>query len=139
MGGGDGGVLREVARHPGVETIDMCEIDSMVCEVSGRSNETGAGKAGKGSNDRHSFFHVLRGWQEVHVDTLMETHHLWGAHVCCTREMVFFQLSCVEAGAEAEAEAEAEAKSPEASSFYTKIVFFPFIHPHCNRKFFSLD
>lgn len=34
VGGGDGGVLREVARHPGVETIDMCEIDSMVCEVS---------------------------------------------------------------------------------------------------------
>lgn len=34
VGGGDGGVLREVARHPGVETIHMCEIDSMVCEVS---------------------------------------------------------------------------------------------------------
>lgn len=33
VGGGDGGVLREVARHPGVETIHMCEIDSMVCEV----------------------------------------------------------------------------------------------------------
>ncbi|CAM9160975.1 unnamed protein product [Pylaiella littoralis] len=36
VGGGDGGVLREVARHPGVETIHMCEIDSMVCEVSKR-------------------------------------------------------------------------------------------------------
>lgn len=34
MGGGDGGVLREVARHSGVEAIHMCEIDSMVCEVS---------------------------------------------------------------------------------------------------------
>lgn len=34
VGGGDGGVLREVARHRGVETIHMCEIDSMVCEVS---------------------------------------------------------------------------------------------------------
>lgn len=33
VGGGDGGVLREVARHPSVEIIHMCEIDSMVCEV----------------------------------------------------------------------------------------------------------
>ena len=30
VGGGDGGVLREVAKHPGVETIHMCEIDSQV-------------------------------------------------------------------------------------------------------------
>ncbi len=34
VGGGDGGVLREVARHPGVSEIHMCEIDSQVCEVS---------------------------------------------------------------------------------------------------------
>jgi len=34
VGGGDGGVLREVARHPGVEHIDMCEIDSMVVDVA---------------------------------------------------------------------------------------------------------
>lgn len=34
VGGGDGGVLREIARHPGVETIHMCEIDPMVVEVS---------------------------------------------------------------------------------------------------------
>lgn len=34
VGGGDGGVLREVARHSSVEIVDMCEIDSMVCEVS---------------------------------------------------------------------------------------------------------
>lgn len=33
VGGGDGGVLRELARHPGIETIHMCEIDPMVCEV----------------------------------------------------------------------------------------------------------
>jgi spermidine synthase len=31
IGGGDGGVLREVAKHPGVETIHMCEIDRQVC------------------------------------------------------------------------------------------------------------
>ena len=30
VGGGDGGVLREVAKHSGIETIHMCEIDRMV-------------------------------------------------------------------------------------------------------------
>ena len=30
IGGGDGGVLREVAKHKGVETIHMCEIDEQV-------------------------------------------------------------------------------------------------------------
>jgi spermidine synthase len=30
IGGGDGGVLREVAKHPGVEVIHMCEIDRQV-------------------------------------------------------------------------------------------------------------
>ncbi|KAK4779972.1 hypothetical protein SAY87_016078 [Trapa incisa] len=34
IGGGDGGVLREVARHTSVEQIDICEIDSMVIDVS---------------------------------------------------------------------------------------------------------
>ena len=34
IGGGDGGVLREVCLHPGVESITMCELDPMVCEVS---------------------------------------------------------------------------------------------------------
>jgi spermidine synthase len=33
IGGGDGGVLREVAKHPSVETIHMCEIDRQVCEL----------------------------------------------------------------------------------------------------------
>ena len=39
IGGGDGGVLREVARHSCVEQIDICEIDKMVVDVS-RNNET---------------------------------------------------------------------------------------------------
>ena len=30
IGGGDGGVLREVCKHPGVSTIHMCEIDRQV-------------------------------------------------------------------------------------------------------------
>ncbi|CAO2828813.1 unnamed protein product [Amaranthus hypochondriacus] len=34
IGGGDGGVLREVGRHPSVEHIDICEIDEMVVTVS---------------------------------------------------------------------------------------------------------
>ena len=34
VGGGDGGVLREVARHKGVEKICMCEIDEGVVNYS---------------------------------------------------------------------------------------------------------
>lgn len=34
IGGGDGGVLREVAKHPGVEEIIECEIDEGVIKVS---------------------------------------------------------------------------------------------------------
>lgn len=34
IGGGDGGVLREVARYSSVEQIDICEIDGMVVDVS---------------------------------------------------------------------------------------------------------
>ncbi len=33
VGGGDGGVLREVVKHAGVEEIHMCEIDRQVVEV----------------------------------------------------------------------------------------------------------
>lgn len=33
-GGGDGGTLREVLRHPGVERVDLCEIDEQVIEMS---------------------------------------------------------------------------------------------------------
>jgi spermidine synthase len=34
VGGGDGGVLREICRHSSVEQIDICEIDEMVINVS---------------------------------------------------------------------------------------------------------
>ncbi|WP_300458907.1 spermidine synthase [Desulfobacula sp.] len=34
IGGGDGGVLREVGRHDGVKIIDFCEIDEAVIDVS---------------------------------------------------------------------------------------------------------
>lgn len=36
IGGGDGGVLREIARHPGVEEIVICELDGDVIDVSKR-------------------------------------------------------------------------------------------------------
>ena len=34
VGGGDGGVLREVCKHSCVQNITMCEIDPLVCDVS---------------------------------------------------------------------------------------------------------
>jgi len=34
IGGGDGGILREVGRHDSVKTIDFCEIDEDVIKVS---------------------------------------------------------------------------------------------------------
>jgi spermidine synthase len=34
IGGGDGGLLREVLRHPAVQRVDMVEIDRQVVEVS---------------------------------------------------------------------------------------------------------
>ena len=36
IGGGDGGVVREVARHPGVLQIDVCELDAEVVDVCRR-------------------------------------------------------------------------------------------------------
>ena len=42
VGGGDGGVLREVAKHPEIERIVMCEIDEQVVECAKKyfSNST---------------------------------------------------------------------------------------------------
>ncbi|KAI1711937.1 spermine/spermidine synthase domain-containing protein [Ditylenchus destructor] len=34
IGGGDGGILREVLKHPSVENVTMCEIDEMVINVA---------------------------------------------------------------------------------------------------------
>jgi spermidine synthase len=33
VGGGDGGVLREITKHDSVESIDICEIDQLVIDV----------------------------------------------------------------------------------------------------------
>ena len=59
IGGGDGGVLREVAKHGGVEVIHMCEIDKMVrargstggCSAS-HVLWTAVGSANQTSHDR---------------------------------------------------------------------------------------
>ena len=34
VGGGDGGVVREVCRHASVASVDLAEIDGMVVDVS---------------------------------------------------------------------------------------------------------
>ena len=34
IGGGDGGILREVLKHPSVESVVQCEIDKLVIKVS---------------------------------------------------------------------------------------------------------
>ncbi len=34
IGGGDGGTVREVLKHPSVKKVELCEIDQRVCEVS---------------------------------------------------------------------------------------------------------
>ena len=34
IGGGDGGILREISRHSSVEQMDICEIDTMLIDVS---------------------------------------------------------------------------------------------------------
>ncbi|CAN0854852.1 Spermidine synthase [Linum grandiflorum] len=33
IGGGDGGILREISRHSSVETIDICEMDQLIIDV----------------------------------------------------------------------------------------------------------
>jgi spermidine synthase len=43
VGGGDGGTVREVLRHAGVEQVDLCEIDGMVIEQSRKWLPTIAG------------------------------------------------------------------------------------------------
>jgi spermidine synthase len=44
VGAGDGGLVREVLKHPGVEQVDWVEIDPMVIEVCGRHLGEGFGQ-----------------------------------------------------------------------------------------------
>lgn len=38
IGGGDGGILREISRHSSIQQIDICEIDTMLIDVSSHHN-----------------------------------------------------------------------------------------------------
>lgn len=44
IGGGDGGTVREVLKHPTVKNVDLCEIDALVIEASKMYLPTIAGK-----------------------------------------------------------------------------------------------
>lgn len=57
IGGGDGGVLREIARHPSVEQIVICEIDKDVIDVSKKYLPTLA----KGYDDPRVTVHIMDG------------------------------------------------------------------------------
>ena len=57
IGGGDGGVLREIARHPGVQEIVICEIDQGVIDVSKKYLPGLA----KGYDDPRVTVHVMDG------------------------------------------------------------------------------
>lgn len=57
IGGGDGGVLREVARHPGVEEIVICEIDEGVIDASKKYLPSLA----KGYDDPRVTVHIMDG------------------------------------------------------------------------------
>jgi spermidine synthase len=57
IGGGDGGVLREIARHPGVEEIVICELDADVIDVSKKYLPSLA----KGYDDPRVKVHIMDG------------------------------------------------------------------------------
>lgn len=61
IGGGDGGILREVARHGGVIGIDICEIDLEVIEVCKRFVPSMA----RGFDDPRVKLHVADGAEFV--------------------------------------------------------------------------
>mmetsp|Transcript_1350 Transcript_1350/g.1823 ORF Transcript_1350/g.1823 Transcript_1350/m.1823 type:complete len:304 (-) Transcript_1350:149-1060(-) len=62
IGGGDGGVLREIARHPGVEQIVICELDQGVIDVSKKYLPSLA----KGYDDPRVQVHVMDGNKFMH-------------------------------------------------------------------------
>lgn len=57
IGGGDGGILREIAKHPGVEEIVICEIDGDVIKYSKQYLPSLA----KGFEDPRVTVHVMDG------------------------------------------------------------------------------
>lgn len=57
IGGGDGGILREIAKHPGVKEIYICELDGDVIEYSKKYLPTLA----RGYDDPRVEVHVMDG------------------------------------------------------------------------------
>ncbi len=62
VGGGDGGTLREVLRHPCVEVVDLCEIDEQVIEMSRRFLP----QLSKGLEDSRASVHIADAIDFVH-------------------------------------------------------------------------
>ena len=67
IGGGDGGVLREIARHPSVEDIVICEIDKDVIDVSKKYLPS----LSCGYDDKRVTVHVMDGskFMDEHQDS----------------------------------------------------------------------
>jgi spermidine synthase len=75
VGGGDGGTLREVLRHPHVERVDLCEIDEQVIAVSRRFLPS----LSRGLDDARARIHIAdatgfvrenpRSWDVILVDS----------------------------------------------------------------------
>jgi spermidine synthase len=62
IGGGDGGVLREVARHASVQEIVICELDQAVIDVSKQYLPSLAA----GYDDKRVTVHVMDGFKFMH-------------------------------------------------------------------------
>eukprot|EP00555_Chaetoceros_dichaeta_P003400 CAMPEP_0198250658 /NCGR_PEP_ID=MMETSP1447-20131203/1749_1 /TAXON_ID=420782 /ORGANISM="Chaetoceros dichaeta, Strain CCMP1751" /LENGTH=317 /DNA_ID=CAMNT_0043935513 /DNA_START=138 /DNA_END=1091 /DNA_ORIENTATION=- len=67
IGGGDGGILREIAKHPSVQEIVICEIDKGVIDISKRFLPTLA----MGFEDERVTVHIMDGakFMEEHLDS----------------------------------------------------------------------
>lgn len=70
IGGGDGGVLRELGRHPELETIDICEIDAdVIAAAKEYLPETACGYQDERVNvyveDGSKFIHERKGYYDI--------------------------------------------------------------------------
>jgi spermidine synthase len=80
VGGGDGGVLREVLKHPSVRRVDLCEIDRSVIDLSLRFFSDISGGA---FDDRRVHVTIADGTRFV-----AESTESYDAVICGTTEPV---------------------------------------------------
>ncbi|KAG6496583.1 hypothetical protein ZIOFF_044451 [Zingiber officinale] len=92
IGGGDGGVLREVSRYSSVEQIDICEIDKMVIDVSKQFFP----KMAVGYEDPRVNLHVGDGKPELVFDFTMSICHPVFSHSGSTYTGVAFLKDVLE-------------------------------------------